>query len=245
MTTRHASRWCLLALFLPAMGCMIAPHSFAIGRPASLPGVSQAEVSVSIGGAYEASSEKSTPSSSGEGSYTLTLPSFEGNVLFGVARRIGLNLHVSAAGLQPGVQIVVVDGPLSIAVVPQVAVGYFRTASTEDSDDALDRLSLLGGGRLLISHDSGIYGGLGYDFQYTRQRSDGSSERSLSNDGMIHNLNAGVGYSIKLGSIALRPEIAFLYYPSAAFSSSSGSSETSFSGWSVMPMLTIAAGAKR
>lgn len=199
------------ALFL-ATACI--PHSAAVGQTAAPVAAGGAEVGMSIGVAQTrltVTSDPDVPDTEDTTSQT-HLPSVESNFLYGLTDKLGLNLHASSAGLQPGLKIGVVSGgDIDVAVMPAFAVGVFK-ATDEDSDstDSFDTLTFLAGGKVLVSSKSGAYGALGYDYQRTSM-----DDPDSGTDGSVltlHHLTGALGYSIDLGrGFSIRPEMAVLY----------------------------------
>jgi len=217
-----------------------------IGHSALLPGPGQVDVGIGMGFGYERSTTSADNASSSDSGTLLSLPAFEGNILWGLGEQIGLNLHVSEAGIQPGVQIQLLKGPVSLAVLPEIAFGYMSGSGGSSSSadtSGLHQFDILAGAKVLLSHESGVYGGVGYDFQYLSVKStDSSSDSSDSTEtASIHNVTLGLGFATTVGNTSLRPELAFLFYPGYKPSSGSTTSTTSQSGWVLMPTITIAA----
>src|SRR5207302_729187 len=85
----------------------ITPHSLAFGTTARPVGAGAAELSVSPGIAYE--SANSAPAVNGNTTVTtntraLGIPLSEANLEYGATDTVGVNLHLSTAGVQPGVK---------------------------------------------------------------------------------------------------------------------------------------------
>src|SRR5687767_4795554 len=59
----------------------------------------------------------------------LQAPSFEANAEIGLSDEMGLNLHFSPAGLQPGVKVTFMYGPVQLAILPAVAFGYSNNST--------------------------------------------------------------------------------------------------------------------
>lgn len=231
----------------------VGMHSMATSHLASLPGPGRAEIAVSPGLTYERRTQDSTSgaASSSETATLLGFPALEGNVSYGLGESIGLNLHLSPGGFQPGVQIVLVNGPLSLAILPEVAVARGRisvsgsdSSSTEVTEDGIGYQA---GAKALASHTSGLFISAGYDYQFLKLTVENGSGGGSSSDSSLsqkaHNITAGIGYSIRANGFSIRPEVAFLYAPSGAqeMRSSGESFTTKLSSWAVMPMLTLAA----
>lgn len=239
------------AVFL-STGC-IGARSLTTGHLASLPGAGRAEVALSPGVAYQR--VHTDPTSLNSKDYTtsiLALPILEGNVAYGLSESLGLNLHLSGGGIQPGLQIVLVNGPLSLAVLPEIALAYGRISSpTGSGDGSMSEYAVgfMAGAKVLASHRSGIYGSVGYDFQHAKLSSSSSSSSSGSSDSSssasLHSVTAAAGFDVKAGSVSIRPEIAFLYTPYQAQITEGSSTKTTASSWAIMPTITLAAGTGR
>src|SRR5438445_11925728 len=116
----------LLPLLAAATGCL-APHSMAFGTTARPLGPGGAETSVSPGIAYEAQNSAAVTTSgvtTQSSSRVLSLGLAEGNLEYGVAEALGVNVHFSAAGVQPGFKFSFKSGDTDYAVLPSLALGY-------------------------------------------------------------------------------------------------------------------------
>lgn len=249
MLQKFDGQMVLVSAALLSTGCM-SMHSMVTGHPASLPGPGRGEVAVSPGLIYERTSYD--PGSGGSASVTTSLgfPVFEGNVSYGLGESVGLNLHLSPGGIQPGVQLVLVNGPLSVAILPEVAFAYgleLDSASAPAARSTWEWFGVLAGSKVLVSHATGIYGSVGYDFQYSAStdRTDAESSPRMTESWHAHNITAGLGYTIRLGALCLRPEIAALYRPSLTTRIQDVSSTERYSAWVIMPSLTLATTAGR
>lgn len=169
-------------------------------------------------------------------STAFTLPGVEGNLQYGFNENVALNLHGSAGGLQPGLKITVNDSKddAHFALLPQIAFGYGASTSTTNtySIDGLKQsgyptinnsFTFLGGLRLMVSHKSGFYAGVAYDFTYNRQfnkvtvkANDGTSN-SFDTDTIFqtvgHNIGVNIGFDVKIGWFHIRPEVAVAITP--------------------------------
>jgi hypothetical protein len=193
------------------------PHSAAVGQTAVPIATGGAEVAMSIGVAqsrntvYENDGDPAGPQ---EDTMVQTqLPAIESNFLYGLGEQLGLNLHASSAGLQPGLKITVVNGPeLHVALLPAFGIGVFSQSDPDDagSTGSFDSITILAGGRVLLSSTNGVYGALGYDFQRTSADDPDTGEEAATYD--FHRMTGAIGCDIHLGKgFHVRPEMAVLY----------------------------------
>ena len=250
-----------LVLFGILSGCSLAtPRSVLTGQGGAVLGSGMAEASLSGGVAYRSEAAVSGQGNAGSSSSTndaLTIPAFEANVRYGLSDRFDLNLHASPAGLQPGLKIGALVGPVSIAVMPEFAVGYMATSQNNPNSAAstasLKVTSLLVGIKVLASHSSGFFGALGYDYQrdwVTEQVQLTGSSGSQPADSHVeaHDVTLSAGFSLPVRGIEIRPELAVLWCPAqtfAAASPSTPSTGTSGSMWLLFPSVTVAARTSR
>jgi hypothetical protein len=220
-------------------GC-VTQRSLGVGQLASAVGKGAADINVFTGVMYQQQSAPPTPSS-GPGGETLTnqvnskglsLPWFEANANYGFGDHLGLNVHMSPAGIQPGLKITLNKSRIAnIALLPQLGIGYASYGESTTSSDSTGRgtevnptsttsLIFTAGLKVLISHQSGFFTGLGYDFMFTRnvQNSTSGPPQSLVYHQTVlssiqHQIGLAVGMSIKLGFLSIRPEIAFAIAP--------------------------------
>jgi hypothetical protein len=199
---------------------VVHPRSGAFGQTAEALPPGEAEVGVSAGLFYES---QSTGAATGVATPFGTSTAFnvvaaEADVAHALAEGIALNVHASAAGLQPGLRIALLQGDVAVAVQPEVAVGFSVTGtqggSSGDSQNTL--LVLLAGLKLLASTEAGLYGGVGYGFQFSQLvTGSGADARSSRTD--AHNLSFALGFDLNLGALRLRPEIAAMVSPAGSF----------------------------
>jgi hypothetical protein len=185
---------------------------------------------------------------------------------FGITDGLGLNLHLSEAGLQPGVKIAMSHGTgFDVAVLPEVAVSYSYNSSLESvsissaSSPAASNgtstgsaLGIMVGVKLLISSPSGLFGGIGYDYQRETSSTSatmisalgGTTTITTSLTTEVHNLSAGVGCAMAMGAVSLRPEVDILLSPNfgETLSVTGGSSTAATGGtfWVIYPNVTVA-----
>jgi hypothetical protein len=195
-----------------------------------------------------------------------TIPAFEANLNAGFNEHVSLNVHASSAGLQPGLKLTLNKSKVAhVALMPQVGFGYASIgASTfvagvdgvlvETAPRSQTSFTFLGGLKLLFSHRSGFYAGVGYDFLFNRNynaaivgATNVTDKSEIINSTTGHQIAASIGLDIKLGWVHLRPEIAFAVTPGIAQSVTRklGADETTVGatgggGWALMPGFTIA-----
>ena len=240
-----------------ASGCIV-PRAAGYGFTAAPLGAGGADVGLTLGAVYQ--QESTAPQTVGSATTTTTtrqtqLPSFEANAQVGLGDQLSVNLHASQAGLQPGVKIIVVRDPVLVAVMPQVGGGFVGRGgsnttviggnSTTTDGDGTSSFTFLGGVRALVSTPIGVYGGLGYDFQYISQTSTNAANGNTTvATSQSHNVGGAVGYEIRIGPIALRPELAVLFTPLSKNQSNNGgttSDQPDTSGLFLFPNVTVAA----
>ena len=231
------NRFGLAAVVLFSCAGCITPRSMGMGITPALLGPGGASASASGGVMIE------TLSASGASSLSVSFPSFEGNVGVGLIEMADLNVHLSSAGLQPGVKIGLLRGPVTVSVLPQVALLIVSTNSRSGSTGSGGlSVGFLGGLKLLGSHESGFYGGFGYDFQFGSLGSSISTGSSGSASTVVaHNLTLNVGFELVIGHLRLRPELAIAITPSVSSSSSvPGGSTSSGPVFAFLPSLSAA-----
>lgn len=263
----------LLALF---SGCIV-PRSMVVGQMAAPVGRGAAEVGVFTGVSYASQTNPAFQGQDSTGNAIttaertagFTIPNFEANLQYGFNENVGLNVHASSAGIQPGVKLTVNRSKVAhFAIMPQVAVGYGSVAGVglvagsdgvqqETTPTTKTSFTFLGGLKLLVSHKSGFYAGVGYDFLFNRQynkvgqsATTSSTESATSTVG--HQISAAVGMDIALGMVHLRPEVAFAVYPGIGQTVSSRVGETTNSisagggfGFAVLPGFTLSVSSPR
>lgn len=240
------------AIFIVVLGTVLAGclqhRASVLGRTAlSGIGPKAIEASVSTGLLYSKSTDPAQVNGSRDVHYAQNtqFPAFEGNMAFGFSEKFGLNLHMSSAGIQPGLKILLLRRWISIAIQPEFSFlywsyadktdvtkdGYTNTTTTYD----IDAFGVTFGTKVIASTKLGIYGGIGYDFQFLTYSGEGSQDSSA----LQHILSFGVGYEISIGMLRLRPELSITVTPSITMESEKG---TSNGGWSltIMPNVTVA-----
>jgi hypothetical protein len=262
----------ILLLAVPwTVGC-VAPRSMTLGMTAAPLG-SSTEVSVFSGVGYAVQSNAVTTSMNAGGDPVRTqtqhrafgAPTFEANVTKGLSDHFALNVHASPAGLQPGLKWTINRSRVfHIAALPAVAFGYSSLgtadyvqqptgAQTETNPRATTSFTFLGGLKLLFSHESGFYAGAGYDFVFHRSNSSSAPSATADRTDTItqtttHQIMAAVGFSIALGQLSIRPELAFAVNPTLAQTVSARVGATSTGnqvftgggGWAILPGFSVA-----
>lgn len=200
-----------------------------------------------------------------QNSTAFALPGVEGNLQYGFNENVAFNLHGSLGGLQPGLKITVNDAKADahFAILPQVAFGYGATTTATNTYgvDGLQQtgypktqnnLSVLTGLRLMVSHKSGFYAGVAYDFTYSRQftkqtmlATDGSGNTFETDDifhTVAHNIGVNVGFDVKIGWFHIRPEIAVAITPGISQTHTNATPDiandykgTGGFGWAIFP----------
>ncbi|MEN9797148.1 MAG: hypothetical protein RL653_844 [Pseudomonadota bacterium] len=253
----------LLCLFLLS-GCITVPRSAVLGMTASPLGAGRTEVGVSGGLAILSETEppETRVSSGVTTSDWLTRAGAsmqaEAHVHHGLSDWLGLNLHVSQAGIQPGLKITLLERVVTLALMPEVGFGLLAgqtgetqfVGSTRADGPPLAELRwlLVAGGRLLLSHpNTGVYFGVGYQFQLAGQNAsqkDGTRELlSQSTTHTLHNVQAAFGWEVRAGNLRVRPEFAAVITPEWSTSTSSGGTQAlraGGNGFLLLPNVTFA-----
>ncbi|MBL8914017.1 MAG: hypothetical protein JNM17_25155, partial [Archangium sp.] len=235
------------AFALLASGCIV-PRSMITGQMAAPVGRGATDVGVFTGVLYGSQTNPGfvgqdaigDPITTAQRSSGFSLPAFEANLQYGFNDHVGLNVHASSAGLQPGVKFTVNKSKVAhFALMPQVAFGYGSTGSVNlvSGADGVQReggptsntsFTFLGGLKLLVSakfnKTAAFFAGAGYDFIFNRNFNAaqlgavGSTSESSStiNSTTGHQIAVSVGFDIALGWVHLRPEVAFGVYPGIA-----------------------------
>lgn len=243
----------VLVVIAATTGGCITQRSLMLGQMASAVGKGGADLSVSTGAMYAAQTsppydttvsggETQSNQASGKG---FSLPWFEANANYGLSDRVGLNLHMSPAGIQPGAKFTLNRSLIAhIALLPQVGVGYGSTGTstfvagsngiqTEVSPTSVTRFLFTAGLKVLISHRSGFFSGLGYDLYYTRSANNGTTGTGGTvmltqtiNTSLEHLISIALGFNVAVGMVSIRPELDFAVIPAISTTSQSGLGNT-------------------
>ena len=184
------------------------------------------------------------------GNVQVGLPVAAGRLAYGASDRVELEFGASSVGLSPGVKIGGTSGRLSYAILPEVGIGYFHQSSQTNLPTNGDFVSvpeenlfLTPGIKLLLSHDSGLYAGVSYDFlRHTQANSiPDAVTASSGTDTTAHLLTAALGFSTS-GRLIVRPELSVLFCPSQSttFAEGFGSTPQSSSFWALTTSVTFA-----
>lgn len=267
--------WLCFVAALVASGCIV-PRSMVIGQMAAPVGRGATDVGVYSGVLYASQRNpqfSGQPTAGGDAQKTeertaaFSIPHFEANLGYGFNENVGLNVHASSAGIQPGLKWTVNKSKVAhFALLPEVAFGYASLGQStfvgglegvlsETNPRSGTSFTFLGGLKALFSHRSGFYAGVGYDFMFNRQFNAaivggaGTNQRSENVTSTVaHQVNASIGLDIPLGLVHLRPEVAFAVYPgisqttSGRFGADEIASVTASGGfgWAIFPGFTIA-----
>jgi hypothetical protein len=232
-------RICGLLLTLSATGCVV-PRSMTLGQMAAPVGRGANELSTFVGVAYATQTNPSftttdiggAPLTNQSTSRGFALPSAEANFQHGFSDHIALNVHASPAGLQPGLKWTLNRSRIAhVALLPAVAFGYASQGGAtffasnngiqvENNPQVTTSLQFLAGLKILFSHRSGLYAGIGYDFSLNRAVTDtitGTQQAQSRNQVLTvlttHQLSAALGFDVPIGLLHLRPEIAIALNP--------------------------------
>lgn len=249
----------VLGVVLITTSCA-TPQSAVFGQTA-LTGMGRGTMAVAVspGFLYQHAVEPTETQSDGtdmtSSSSISTLGSVEGNLIAGLSDRLGLNLHVGPAGIQPGLKVLLLHRWVSLAVLPEFSILYSsysagtkseKAGVTKTASDDYRRFGITVGAKAIASTAVGVYGGLGYSFQYLDYAGQ-TGDTSLPNY-VLHTLGIALGYEFNLRGLFLRPELAFTITPAITASTKSGGVTTSESGghgFSVFPNVSLALEARR
>ncbi len=213
---------CLLLTAAQAM-----PRSAGLGQPALPLPEGGAEIAVSPGVGFQAINGPPIPAGPNAfnvaTSNTLAFPSAEANLGLGLSDRLGLNLHLSAAGLALGAKLAFPHSPLSVAVMPEVGLAFWSTGTSSVHQQAgangqtdtggTSAFEVVLGVRAIASHSSGLYAGAGYSFQQISTTQTGPGAGGKGKVDFSHGISAAVGYELGKGVLKIRPELALLGLP--------------------------------
>lgn len=236
---RNVKHWAAFAALAVLSGC-VTPRSMTLGEMAAPMGKGGAEVGTFIGVPYAYQANPTTVTEDIAGNRfnnqvvgkALAVPGAEANLQYGFSDRFALNVHASSAGLQPGLKWTLNKSRIfHFTLQPAAAFGFGRYDAstlqagqdgryTEVNPTQNTTFTLMTGLKVLFSHRSGFYAGVGYDFLLNRQYSaipatTGSGAQETAATAFQHQIMAAVGLDIPIGQghIHLRPEIAFAAVP--------------------------------
>lgn len=229
----------MIGVLVLASGCVM-PRSMVVGQMAAPVGRGATEVGVFTGLQYAAQTDPPYQTSDAAGApitnqqtrRAFALPQAEANIQYGFDEHFALNVHGSSAGVQPGLKWTINKSRHAhVALLPAVAFGFARQDGVtlaagvdgvqhENHPTSLTSFTFLGGLKVLVSHRSGFFAAVGYDFVFNRSLSAqviGTGNVQDRYEALTqltaHQLSASVGLDIPLGMVRLRPEIAFAVTP--------------------------------
>lgn len=231
----------LLVVAAALTGC-VTPRSMTIGQMAAPVGRGATEVSVFGGVMYGNQSDPPTKVATVDSTVdsqvqhrVLGAPLAEANIQHGFDEHFALNIHASSAGVEPGLKWTVNTSRFAhVALLPSIGVGYASYANstfnsgndgvqTEVAPGSTTAFTFLAGLKILVSHRSGFFAGVGYDFLFNRSVSSVDRGTGASGDAsrtttqtLAHQASASVGFDIALGMVHIRPEVALAIYPGIA-----------------------------
>jgi hypothetical protein len=273
---RISGRLAVVLVSASLFGCIV-PRSMITGQLAAPVGRGSTDVGVFTGVQY---AQQTGPGFVGQNSIGdpittqqrasgFTIPGFEANLQYGFNDHVGLNVHASSAGIQPGVKLTVNRSKTAhFALLPQVAIGYGSTGSSnfvagadgvqmEQSPSSSTSFTFLGGLKLLVSvkfnKTAAFFAGAGYDFIFNRNfnaallgAGNSTDSSQTINSTIGHQVAVSVGLDIALGWVHLRPEVAFGVYPGISQSRTvrnppdeSTVAATGGFGWAIFPGFTL------
>jgi hypothetical protein len=232
-----------LAMFLALFVCnacvYVTPRSTVLGQTAMLPDPGSASLGASAGLAW--AHEGPYSGTGGSATDQVLLPNLQGSLSYGLSDLFAVNVRGDTAGLHPGLTVALLRGDFSLAAQPQVGIGYLHSGGGSSSTGSSgDYVVFTAGARVLASHSSGVFGGLGYAFEFVSLKS-GSGSLSSESTYQEHQLLLGVGYEAAVGSLKLRPEISFMVIPARKVSSR-GLDQSADVSFVLAPSLTVAYG---
>ena len=126
-------------------------------------------------------------------------------------------------GRAAGRQLAVSRSSLSLAVMPELGLGYWsrggsnlRTqGATQTSTDlaGTSSVGLLLGAKVLASLSSGLYAGGGYAYQQISTSNTGPSAGNRGNVSVSHAFSMALGWELGGGAVKVRPELALMILP--------------------------------
>ena len=249
-------------LVLVVVGGCIVPRSVGFGQTATGLAPGATEAGISPGAGFVAANAVATPAAGGGTAVTTTrelaAPGFEGNFAIGLLEELGLNFHLSSAGLQPGLKISFPSDGVSVAVLPSVGVGYASQAasiqltkgSLTSASDAggTGFLQAMAGAKLIVSVPAGFYAGVGYDFQRLSSEVLAAAPTGKGTVMTSHAFSAAAGWELGRGALRVRPEIAVMVVPFINRWTVVGAASTFSEGGTelvVFPNLTFALGERK
>jgi hypothetical protein len=230
----------IIAFVVPLASACVLPRSIMLGQTAAPVGNGATEVGVFGGILYLnqtnppffTTDDVGEPVSNQPQGRVFGAPSAEANIQHGFSDRFALNVHLSPAGIQPGVKWNINDSKIAhLALLPAFALGYASYGGTTFSagadgiqsqvdPNAVTAFSFLVGLKLLFSHQNGFFAGLGYDFSLNRSLKTGVIGTGNVKDPTEtlavyygHQVAASIGLDVKLGMVHIRPEVAFAFLP--------------------------------
>ncbi|MHB8878632.1 MAG: hypothetical protein ACYC8T_33450 [Myxococcaceae bacterium] len=246
----------LLAVSALLSSACLMPRSASFGQTATPLAPGSIELGLTPGMAFQGVNGPPIPS--GGTTNVATTRNFgllggEGNLALGLTDSLGLNLHLSPAGVQPGLKVALSRSSLSLAVMPEVALGYWsRGASnlrtqgstrTDTDSGGTNSFGLLLGAKVLASHSSGIYGGAGYAYQQFVSSNTGPNARDRGTVNVSHAFSFAMGWELGRGSVKVRPELALMILPVVGGWNTTGTTSAwagSGSEFFLFPNVTIA-----
>lgn len=229
----------LLALFVCNACVYVTPRSTVLGQTAALPDPGAASLGASAGLAW--AHEGPYSGTGGSATDQVLLPNLQGSLSYGLSDLFALNVRGDSAGLHPGLTVALLRGDLALAAQPQVGIGYLHSGGSSSAavSDG-DYVVFTAGARVLASHSSGVFGGVGYAFEVVWAKANGGYAQSEWTY-QEHQLLLGVGYEAAVGPLKLRPEVAFMLVPARKVSSR-GSDQSAELALVLAPSLTVAYG---
>jgi hypothetical protein len=231
-------RLSILAVALLAGSGCITPRSMTLGQMASGVGKGATEVGVFTGVGYVSQTNPPVEVKTVAGDTLVNqdvargfaLPTAEANIAYGFSDRISFNVHGSPAGVEPGVKFTLNKSKVAnVALLPALGMGYGSIGTvtlsagpdgriTEVAPGSNTSFLFLGGLKLLVSHRSGFFFGVGYQFLFGRALHSVAGNSTVDAVTTVtvstqHQLGASVGMDIAFGLVHLKPEIAFAVAP--------------------------------
>jgi hypothetical protein len=241
----HALRLSAICLGASCAACAM-PRSMVLGQTAGALGTGQAEAAASVGPQFTQFTDNGSAGTSSASNPSLfSFPVTEANFQYGVGDSASINVHLSPAGLQPGVKVTLLNGPIKLAILPEVGGGLLYEGSGSGSETDF---VFIAGAKVIVSGEAGWYAGVGYDFTYLSGNLNAtaiitgtsSGSGSTTNEGFnatSHSASGAIGYEFRAGLLRIRPELAVLYSPGFQVDNVTGDGHVIF-----LPNVTVAVG---
>lgn len=241
-------RLALLAVVC-ASGCAVVPHAAVLGQTAAPLERGETQIAASIGVGYQQASQASpSPASVQTDSSAATVPALEANIATAIAEKVGFNLHLSEAGVLPGVKVTLVRaGSVDFAIQPELGGAYYYAHTQSGGMFSVNTGGgnglLLVGLRAIVSV-SLFYAAAGYHFMEEWVATSNNNNQGTST-AQFHSLLFNAGIDVALGAVRLRPEVAFVVSPAGSSHDQNGNTTENLRyEWTILPNLSVVVSTK-